>query len=120
MKQLTEVVSLPSGAHLVANNNMAPTIPIGSLVFLHDEGFIGEGIYSFPFQGEHCGDLRRVSNRGVHRWALSHDGTPKTNTRIELTTEDMKGDPPRQVVGVVKPLVADFERFLSNRFGGVS
>jgi hypothetical protein len=64
MSQSVETLPMPDGAILVTNNNMAPNISHGCVAFLEEKGFRGESVYSFPYNGLHPGDLRKVMGCG--------------------------------------------------------
>lgn len=98
---------------LIDHNNMAPTIRRDSVVFLHEPGLQGEGIYSFGDADLHSADLRRVSSVGTGA-ILSMDNWP--GEPQQLTFERLKECEPRLVAGVASPFSREFIDFLRFRF----
>ena len=103
----------PFAAVLIEHRNMEPAIPFGSLVFLAEPGFSGEGIYSLPTDGQHQADVRRIRGHG-ERWFVGMDDLPGEG--YWLTAQQLRDMAPARVVAIVKPLTADFTRYLQSRF----
>ena len=102
-------------AVLVDHDNMAPEIPLGSVAFLAEPGFTGEGIYSLPHEGRHHGDIRRICHQGDH-WLVKMDNWPGEPHR--LSAGELRDLAPSRVVGVASAYTVEFSQFLRTRFAG--
>ena len=105
-------------AVFIRHRNMHPTIPYGSVVFFMPPGWRGwyGTFYGFTASYYHPSCIYRVDGgpRGVVR--LGQDGVPKHSRWQECSREDFMKAGPRQVAGVIKPFVSEFEYFLASRF----
>ena len=114
MTDLTIPTAREFAAIYFRSRNMEPEIPFGSVVFLAEPGFRGEGIYGFAFDGDGGGrsDIRRVCGFGRH-WTAETDNAP---LRRELSRDQLLDLAPRPVVGITKSYTAEFSDFLWARF----
>ncbi len=106
-------LAIPSAREFAAihfrSRNMEPEIAFGSVVFLGEPGFHGDGIYSIDPEGR---DIRRVYCQGSY-WTAKTDNAP---FRFDFSHDQLLDLAPRPVVGITTPYTVEFSNFLQARF----
>jgi len=97
---------------VVTTNYMWPTIQPNSLIFLGPSGYRGETLYSLAYDGEHRGDVRRLSH-AAKGYLLTADNAPFSQA---MDREEFHASGARPVYGALVPFDHDFGLWMRDRY----